>query len=109
MQIILGIIFIVILAILLSQSQLFTARSKTVVFTLSMMVLVSAILYEFMVSKTEQQNRTLINAFKQGKTIICNDAIVTHGNYNLESGTLSFMPKNIAGTIYSIEECSIKE
>ncbi len=113
MQIILGLIFIVILAILLSQSQLLTARGKTVVFTLFMMVIASAILYEFMFSKTEQQNRTLINAFNQGKTIICKETIVTQENYNLERGTLSFMAKatkkNITGTIYSIEDCSIKE
>ena len=113
MQIILGLIFIIILAILLSQSKLLTSRGQTVVFALAMMILASAILYEFMFSKTEQQNRDLINAFTQGKSIICKEATVTQENYILERGTLSFMAKSdnkkITGIIYSIEDCSIKE
>ncbi len=113
MQIILGIIFVVILAILLSQSQLLSARGKTIVFTIFMMILAAAILYEFTFSKIEQQNRTLINAFNQNKTLICNDAVVTQESYNLERGTHSFMAKpekkELIGTIYSIEDCKIKE
>lgn len=113
MQIILGVIFIVLLIVILAQSQLLSTRSKTVAFSVMMMVLAAAILYEFSFSKTEEHNRTLINAFNQNKTLLCKETPVTQENYNLERGTLSFMAKptkkELIGTIYSIEDCKIKE
>ena len=113
MQIILGVIFIVILIALLSQADVLTARGKSVIFAILMMIVASAILYEFMFSKTEEKNRAMINAFNQGKTIVCMDKTVTQDSYNLERGTLSFMAKpdkkELAGTIYSIKDCKIQE
>lgn len=114
MQIILGVLFLIILlAFLLSKTDVMTARAKTVLFTAFMMIVAAAVLYEFLVSKKEQHNRTLINAFNQGKTLICKEADVNQTTYLLETGTLSFMAKDtnkeIIGTIYAIEDCSIKE
>ncbi|MCH9813368.1 MAG: hypothetical protein K0U47_05425 [Epsilonproteobacteria bacterium] len=114
MQIILGIIFlIIVVAFLLSKTDIMTPRTKTILFTVVMTIVSAAILYEFMFSKKEQNNRVLINAFKQGKTLQCKEVDVNQSNYLLETGTLSFMAKNtnkeIIGTIYAIEDCILKE
>ncbi len=112
LQITLGIIFLIILVALLTQANILTARGKSVIFAILMMMVASAILYEFMVSKTEEKNRSIINAFNQGKSITCMDKTVTSKNYNLEIGTLSFMAKpnikEIAGEVYSIKDCKLK-
>ena len=113
MQIILGVIFIVILMVLLSQANILTARGKTLVFTILMMIVAGAMLYEFMFSKTAENNRMLINAFKQGKNLTCKDVPVNQTSYNLETGTQSFMAKesekDIVGAIYAIEDCKLQE
>jgi hypothetical protein len=112
MQIILGIIFLFLLIFIIAKIDILTPRAKTVVFTLLMMLLATAIVYESMLSKTEQNNRDLINAFNQGKTLICKSEQVNQKDYNLERGTMSFMPKpeinEISGALYSIEDCAIK-
>ncbi len=114
MQIILGIFFIaIILAVFLSRSQSIDSKTKTAIIVVFSIVIIAAILYEFMFSKKEQNNRELINAFKQDKMLICKGADVNNTYFILETGTLSFMAKNnykkIIGTIYSIKDCSIKE
>jgi len=113
MQIILGVIFLIILVALLSQANILTSRGKSVIFAILMMIVSSAILYEFMFSKKEEKNRTIINAFNQGKSIICLEKTVSNQDYNLELGTLSFMAKpdkiDIAGTIYSMKDCKLQE
>jgi hypothetical protein len=101
------------LAFVIAKLEVLTPRAKTLIFTLMMTILATAILYEFMVSKTQQQNRQLINAFSQGKTLICKDKQVTKENFLLESGTSSFMAKqgktDITGIIYAIEDCKLSK
>ncbi len=113
MQIILGIIFLVLLIIIISNIEALSTRMKAIIFAVIMMILSLAILYEFMFSRVEEHNRKLVNTFMQGKTLICNDNNVSQKNYILERGTLSFMAKkselNIVGTIYDVEDCSIIE
>jgi predicted PurR-regulated permease PerM len=113
MQIILGIVFLIVLAFVISKLEILSPRAKTLIFTLLMTTLATAILYEFMVSKTQQQNRQLINAFSQGKTLICKDQQITTDNFTIERGTSSFMAKqgktDIAGIIYAIEDCKLSK
>jgi hypothetical protein len=112
MQIALGVIFLFLLIALLSKAEVLTPRNRTVIISILSMIIASAVLYEFMVSKKEEQNRTLINAFKQGKTIICKETPIDQKNFIFETGTMSFMAKEsnktLAGIIYSIKECSYK-
>ncbi len=114
MQIILGLIFIiVILAVFLTKSESVSTKTKTGVLGFFIFLITIAFLYEFVFTKKEQSNREIVNAFKQGKTLMCKNSDVNQTNFLYESGTQSFMPrigkKDIIGNIYDIKDCTIKE
>ncbi len=110
MQIALGVVFLFLLIIVLSKSESLTPKKRVSIIAVLSLIIASAILYEFMVSKTQEKNRALINSFKQSKTITCKETPVDDKNFIFEPGTMSFMPKednrSLAGIIYSIKDCS---
>jgi hypothetical protein len=113
MQIILGVVFLFLLILLLSKSDILTPHSRNIILAILSTIVIFAVIYEYLISKGEENNRVLINAFMQGKSLTCKGAIVTQKDYTLERGTLSFMAKDekreIVGTIYSVEDCKLKE
>lgn len=112
MQIILGVIFIIVVAFFISRSQSLEKKEKITILAIISTIVIAAILYEFIFSQKQKNSRDLANSFVQGKTLICKDVDVNNTNYSLERGTGSFMPKDTKktlGTIYAIEDCSIKK
>lgn len=112
MQIILGILFILLVAFFISKSDSLAKKEKITIIGVIATLILIATLYEFIFSKKNQTSRELANNFVQGKTLICKDAEVSNTKYELERGTGSFMPidtKKTLGTLYSIEDCRLKE
>ena len=112
MQVILGILFIILIAFFISKSDSLEKKEKITIVSIISVILLAIFLYEFIFSKQEQTSRELANSFVQGKTLICQDAEVNNTEYTLERGTGSFMPKDTKktlGTLYSIEDCQLKK
>jgi uncharacterized protein YacL len=112
MQIILGILFILLVAFFISKSDTLAKKEKIGIISVISTIIMGAVLYEFIFSKQSQTSRELANNFIQGKTLICKDTEVNSKLYTLERGTGSFMPintKKTLGTLYSIEDCQLKE
>ena len=112
MQIILGILFILLVAFFISKSDSLAKKEKIAIVSVIATLILAATLYEFIFSKQNQTSRELANNFVQGKTLICKNAEVNSKLYILERGTGSFMPidtKKTLGTLYSIEDCQLKE
>jgi hypothetical protein len=75
--------------------------------------IVLAVLYEYGLNQANEKNQTIIKAFKQGKTLVCKEQNISNLHYIYENGTASFQPnskeKDFVGSIYSIQECNIRE
>jgi len=60
-------------------------------------------------SQTDEYNRTIINAFKQGKTLDCDGVEVNSTSFVFVNGTLSFIPsdsnKKDQGIVIDIFTC----
>lgn len=108
-------IFIAIVLILLSlffaKNESFSVKGK-IAFAVSMLVLIAlGWVYQSNVSTQTEQNREVLSAFKQGKTLMCGEIEVSKKMFIYVSGTLSFVPndKNVAhrGIVIDIETCTV--
>ncbi|AQW81987.1 putative membrane protein [Campylobacter pinnipediorum subsp. pinnipediorum] len=72
-----------------------------------------AYFYESKVDDRSEKNISILNKFRQGKTIICRDQNVSKDKFNYEFGTSSFMPKRefteLSGVIITISECEYEK
>lgn len=114
MQILIGlIVLILVITFFITKTGTVSPRTKTMIFTMLMMVIAAAMLYEFMFSKKAEVQRAKMNAFTQGQTLLCKQIEVNQTYFTLETGTLSLMSngksKETLGMVFPIDECSIKE
>ncbi len=114
MQIILGILaLIIIVTIFAAKFETISQEIKIRIFKIVAVVLTLGWLYQTVVSGTQTSNRELVNAFKQGKTLLCKEQDILKNSFYYEAGTMSFVALNknesLSGIIYPIEDCEIKE
>ena len=68
--------------------------------------------YESYNAKESEQNRAMISAFKQGKTLYCEGREISSATFVFVSGTLSFIPndknKNDKGVVIDMATCTIE-
>ena len=114
MQILLGILVVIVLiAIFAAQFEKISHQQKMHILKIAAIIFALAWLYQSMVTSQAQNKRQKVNAFKQGKTLICHDAPVNEAFFYYESGTESFVTNeknsSLNGVIYAITDCKIKQ
>jgi len=110
MQIILFLLLIVaILLIFVSKKESLTNSIKIYIILSFLLIFFAGWIYTFYNQKTAQNEREIINAYEQGKTIICRDYKVNNNNFIFISGTLSFIAKenikDLKGVVVDISTC----
>lgn len=113
-QFVLGILFLIFLSTVIAHRKEFiSAQTRVTIFKLLAAIIGLIVLYELANSHEEAKIRELMDAYEQGKTLICDDHEVTMQTYSLETGTLTFQArkqfKEIRGLIFPIDSCHIKE
>ncbi len=107
------IVILLILLIVALKKDSISSLNKVYITLIVVTIIVSIIIYQSLFSQHEKHNRELINAYKQGKTLICNQHEVNNTSFNLETGTQSFVAKRelkeLSGIIYDIGDCTLKE
>jgi TctA family transporter len=73
--------------------------------SLVMLLLIMISLYEYNSNKTREKVTKLLVSFKEGKTLICQDAKVDKEHFDYESGTMVFISKKIVDIKYPIQGC----
>lgn len=109
-------IFITILAlfgaIFYAKSEALSRKSKWILFLILGHVIGFGWLYELGITNQSEQNREILTAFKQGKTLTCKEIDVNNKTFIYVSGTLSFIPKDTnekhKGLVLDIVTCKLK-
>ena len=105
--------FLAILGVVFyAKSEALSKKTKITLSVLIGLLIGSGWLYELNSSKKSQNNREVLSAFKQGKTITCNGVDVSNKEFIYISGTLSFIPndtnQNHKGLVIDIVTCKLK-
>jgi hypothetical protein len=113
-QIVIGIFLLIVIATLLAAKLEAISHQKKMQILKGAAALFGALwLYEASVDHSQERTRELYIAFKQGKTIICNDQNVTQTNFYFEMGTESFVSTveegPLAGLVYPAESCEVAD
>ncbi len=113
-QFLLGILFLIFLSTVIAHRKEFiSARTRVTIFKLLAALIGLILLYEFSTTREEAKIRRIMDAYEQGKTLICDGHEVSFETYLLETGTLSFQAReryrNIRGLIFPVASCTIKE
>ena len=97
---------------LYAKKSVLSKRNKGILVGLILLSLLLGTLYEWNASEQSAHNRDVINAYKQGKTLMCDEKEISNKTFLFVSGTLSFIPndsnKNDKGVVIDIQKCSIK-
>ena len=110
----LGILFLIFLfAVIAHRKEFISERTRAHIFKTIAAIVGIIMLFEFAASRKEAHNREIMDAYEQGKTLICDDHEVSAETYYLETGTLSFQAKErfreIRGLIFPVDSCKIEE
>jgi len=74
-----------------------STQTKLVMVGIVIALIGFAIWYEMDQNKINEDNRAIINAFKQGKTLSCGGVDVNATSFVFVNGTLSFIPSDTNG------------
>lgn len=110
MQIVLFLLlFLAILIIFVSQKDTLDKSVKIYIIASLVLVVVLGWAYTFYNQRNAKNDREIINAYEQGKTLICGDYKVNNKNFIYVSGTLSFIAKenrkDLKGVVLDISTC----
>ncbi len=110
MQIILFLLLILaVLLIFVSKKESLTTSVKIYIILSLVLIFLAGWLYTLYNQKTAQNEREIINAYEQGKTITCGDYKVNSNSFIFVSGTLSFVAKedrkDLKGVVVDISTC----
>jgi len=106
---ILFIIIMIVLILLIAKQKELSKTLKSFVIGLSILVIALAMLFEYTNTASEKKSRPVINAFKEGKPLICAKTKITQKTYSYEPGTATFQPRlNIVGDTFNVKECTQK-
>lgn len=110
MQILLFSLFsLVILLMVAAKNESLTTRAKIYIGIGVSVLLVAMFFYENSQTNRTEQNRQLVNAYKQGKTLTCGQYKVSQDNFIFVSGTQTFIPNDgqeaLSGVIIEVSTC----
>ncbi|MBP6497208.1 MAG: hypothetical protein KA253_00895 [Campylobacteraceae bacterium] len=108
-------IFITLVAILsigfFAKKTTLSKKAKMIIILLVGHAIMFAWLYELNNQRVSENNRVVLNAFKQGKTIYCDGIELTSKDFIFVSGTLSFIAndknQNQKGLVIDISTCKM--
>ncbi len=115
MQIVLFLILILLVAILLvSKKESMSKNTKISIYLSIAFISLVLYFYENFMTKTNLHNREIVNAFKQGKSLVCKEYDnVNKREFIYVSGTQTFIPKSgietLEGLIVRVKTCKVKE
>ena len=73
-------------------------------------ILISLILFfEYQSSKVREKVTSILIAFKEGKSLVCQNHKVDKKSFDYESGTMVFISKEIVDIKYPITSCKVKK
>jgi energy-coupling factor transporter transmembrane protein EcfT len=113
MQIVLFLIFIlvIILVFAVKKDELST-KTKTTMMVSILVIIILGTVYELNKNANAQESREKVNAFLQGKTLLCNNIEVSKKDFDYVSGTQTFVPLSNnyehKGLILEVSKCTIK-
>lgn len=106
------IVMILLFGVILVQQERLTRTHKIVLSLCAAALIASMMFYEGYQSDKNKNDRLIIMAFKQGKTLLCNNVAVDAKRFIFVSGTLNFMPKDTnekdRGIVIDISTCKIQ-
>lgn len=110
MQIVLFLIFILlVLLAVVSKKDTFSKNTKITLIIVIAVLTVAIYFYESSIENNTEYNREMVNAFKQGKTLTCNEYKVNKDKFLYVSGTQTFVPKSsettLEGVIVRVSTC----
>lgn len=110
MQIVLFLIFILlVLLALVSKKNSFSKNTKISVTVVVAVFTIVIYFYESNLKNNTEYNREMVNAFRQGKTLTCNEYKVNKDRFLYVSGTQTFVPKSsessLEGVIVRVSTC----
>ncbi len=110
MQIVLFLLLILaILVIFVSKKESLSNSMKISIVASLSIVFIAGWLYTAYNQKTALNEREIINAFEQGKTLTCDNQKVNNNNFIFVNGTLSFVAKEsvkeLKGVVIDISTC----
>ncbi len=110
MQIVLFLLLILaVLLIFVSKKESLTNSVKVYIILSLVLIFLAGWVYTFYNQKTAQNEREIINAYEQGKTIKCGNYKVNNNSFIFVSGTLSFVAKenikDLKGVVIDISTC----
>lgn len=108
-------IFITLVAILsmgfFAKKTTLSKKAKMIIILLVGHAIMFAWLYELNNQRVSENNRVVLNAFKQGKAIYCDGIELTSKDFIFVSGTLSFIAndknQNQKGLVIDISTCKM--
>jgi len=109
-QIVLFLIFILlVLLVVVSKKNSFSKDQKIAATSVVAVFAIGIYIYESNVDNNAEYNREIVNAFRQGKTLICKEYKVDKERFLYISGTQTFIPKSnettLEGVIVKVSAC----
>ncbi len=103
MQIMLFLIFVLLVLLIVVSRKNSFSNSQNIIATIVIALFALGIyIFESTTNKNAQHDREVVNAFKQGKTLTCEEHKVNREHYLYVSGTQTFMPKSSEKTLEGI-------
>jgi len=112
MQVVLFLLFVILVILLVSvKHDALTKGAKIGIAVGVSLLLLVMYFYESSLSNSTAYNRQIVNAYRQGKTLTCNEYKVNKETFIYVSGTQTFMPsdgqENLGGVIIKASTCKI--
>jgi Ca2+/Na+ antiporter len=112
MQILLFLIFVLLILIaVVSKKNSFSRNQKIIVTVVATIFVVAVYFYESSSDADAQKNRDMVNAFRQGQTLVCKGYEVDNTRFIYVSGTQTFIPKKsedeLKGVILEVSTCRV--
>jgi len=108
----LAVVFLVVFGIYAKKSTL-SKKAKVGLFIALAFLIGLAWQYESQNRQNSEDNRLIINAFKQGKTLYCDGREISSATFVFVSGTLSFIANNKnpndKGIVIDIDTCKLEQ
>lgn len=101
---------LLLLYFILRDFGIITSKQKIIALTALILFGVLAAIYSYFQSKSDKNDMMLQTAFLRGQSLECDGIIINKENFNLVTGTLSFIGKKngpMNNIIISLDKCTI--
>jgi|APHig6443717497_1056834.scaffolds.fasta_scaffold55580_2 membrane protein implicated in regulation of membrane protease activity len=114
MQLLLFLALVFLIAsVIAAKKSTFSRKAKGGLFIVLALLLILAWWYEARSRQNSEENRLMINAFKQGKSLYCDGREISSDSFVFVNGTLSFIAndknQNDRGIVIDIATCKLEK